>query len=126
MGSSRESHRRLASIRLVSSSLDPYFSSQHREWIVVLRDDPLLEGNYRIIGDVNAGCTNFRTTLGDVTVTNSEVILNFGYPTFHVQWVHFKTGQSNEEPRSSELVDFLMLPKNVAGVATQCLSLIHI
>ena len=38
---------------------------------------------------------------------------------FSVEWVHFQPCEPDKEPRTSELVEFLMFTKNVTGIHTE-------
>src|SRR5262245_38297621 len=70
--------------------------------IVVLGDDPLLEGDDRVVGDVDVLGADVRAALGDVAVAESRLVLDHLPAVVRVERMHLELGQPHEEARARE------------------------
>ena len=89
------------------------------KWIVESVHHPLLQGNDRIVGNLNALRTNFRAALRNIAVTDALRVSQFINPVFSVEWVHIERGHVNQKARSDKLLVFLMIAQDMANVLTQ-------
>lgn len=88
--------------------------------VVLHVGDALLEGNQRIVGDVNVLRADLSAALGDVAVAQPELLLGHLLAIHRVQWVHVELGDAHQHARSSEgFVVLLVIAHHVAGVLAQ-------
>ena len=78
--------------------------------------DALLEGDNRIVGDIDTGRTDVGTTLGDVTIADSELVLDLWNPIHLVHRVHLEICQPDQSAGPTELVELAIFAQNVTGV----------
>src|SRR5207245_941975 len=88
--------------------------------VVVLSDNPLLEGDDRVVGDLDLLRTHLSTALGDVAEAQARSRVDQLEPIVTVEWVHFQRRQAHEEARSGKarLVG-LVIADHVADVLAQ-------
>src|ERR1700735_564702 len=96
-----------------------YLPHQHEHGIVKFVDNTLLQRNDRIIRNVNLLGAHFRTALGDVAQTEAEVLLEHARAGFRIARMHFEPRDPDEEPRSPEMLHFLVLAEHVAHILAQ-------
>src|SRR5438132_8668747 len=85
--------------------------------VVVLRDEPLLEGDDRVVGDLDLLGTHLGTALGDVAEAQAGACLDQLEPIVTVEWVHFQRRQADEEARTGkERLVRLVIADHVADV----------
>ena len=77
------------------------------------------EWNYCVICDCDVLRANLRTTLCDVTVSNSVRLFEVLKTIFGVEWVHLQGGIVDEISRSNELFVKVMVTDDVADVLTE-------
>ena len=87
--------------------------------VIVAVHHALFELDDGIVRDLNAGRANFGAASGDVAVFDAEFLLDFRNTVFDVKRMHFVLSQSNEVPRSGEIIEQLVVPQDVTGVDTQ-------
>lgn len=87
--------------------------------IVELVNDAFFERDDGVVRNRDMFRADFRTTFGDVTISDTIRILQFLQPVFSVNWVHFQGSGVNEESRSDELVMKIVFPKDMADILAE-------
>src|SRR6266446_9273326 len=92
------------------------FPHQHEHGIIEFVDYAFLQRNDRVVGDVNLFGTDFCAAFRNVAQTDTEFILEHSGARLGVEGMHLEPRHSHEEPRSPEVLQLLMLAKNVAHI----------
>src|SRR5919197_5252504 len=72
------------------------------ERVIVLGDDPLFEGDDRVVGDLDLLGTHLGAALGDVAEAQASARFDQLEPIVTVEWVHLQRRQADEEARTGE------------------------
>jgi hypothetical protein len=91
----------------VTSYLVALFSlektGEHTSWIVFDINNAFLHRNDCVIGDLDVLWANLSTALGDVTHSKAMLFLRSALTVLqHIEWVHIKFCDTNEEAWTSE------------------------
>src|SRR5437667_12002714 len=82
-------------------------------------DDPFLERNDGVVGDVNVFRADFRAAFGDVAEANAEGLLEEWSAIDAVHRVHFQGGGLHEECRSRKHLMFVMLAQYMTNILAE-------
>src|ERR1700687_5591330 len=90
--------------------------NQHEHGIIEFVNHALLQWNDRIVRDVDLLGANLGAALGNVAEADAELILQQARARLRVERMHLERRNSNEKPRSSELLPLLVVAENVAHI----------
>src|SRR5690606_12710765 len=84
--------------------------------IVELINHPFLQRNDRVVGDGNVFWTDFRTTLGDIAVSDSVPTSQFADAVFGIERMQLKRCGIDQETRTDELIVLLVITQDMADI----------
>ena len=87
--------------------------------IIELIDHPLLEGDDRVVGDLDVFRADHGAALGDVAVADPLGLLQIGNTIGGVQGMHFQRSAVDEMAWADEFVMLVVVAKDMADVLAQ-------
>src|SRR5208282_2619715 len=99
--------------------LAEHFAEEHRQRVVELVDDALLERNDGVVRDVNFLGADFGAAFRDVAEADAEVVLEKRGAIEGVERMHFETGDTDEEARAAEFFLVVVLSEDVANILAE-------
>src|SRR6185369_15091947 len=95
------------------------FAPDPLDRVVELVDDPFLERDDRVVGDLDVLRADLGAALGDVAVADAATVLEIPTPVRFVDRMHLEPRGPDEEARTHERALGLVVAQDVADVLAQ-------